>query len=154
MVEKVKMIDITMKDIIYREAIAEGRIILRPETIRLIKDKKIEKGDVEAVATTAAILAVKKTPETLPLCHPIPIHGIRVKFDYDESSVKVTVEVKSKAETGVEMEALTGVSVALLTIWDMVKKYEKDEEGQYPYTRITDIRVVRKMKHSLTKEHV
>ena len=144
----VKMIDITEKKPVYREAIAEGRIILKPSTVKLVMEGKIEKGDVESVASVAAILAVKKTPELIPLCHPIPIHGVRVEFSYNDDSIVVRVRVKTKAETGVEMEALAGVSAALLAIWDMVKKYEKDEAGQYPVTRITDIRVVSKIKGS------
>ncbi len=144
------MIDITGKDVVYREAVASGKIVLRGETVRRIREGLVEKGDVESVASIAAILAVKNTPTILPLCHPIPITGVKVDFSYGDDYVEVKVTVKSKAETGVEMEALTGVTVALLTIWDMVKKYEKDEEGQYPYTRIVDVRVESKVKRPIT----
>ncbi len=142
------MVDITGKSVVYREATATGIIKLRPETIELIRKKGVEKGDVEQVASVAAVLAVKKTPELVPLCHPIPITGVEVDFSYGEDHVEVRVSVRTTAKTGVEMEALAGVTAALLTIWDMVKKYEKDEEGQYPYTMITGVRVVRKVKSS------
>ncbi|NOZ31252.1 MAG: cyclic pyranopterin monophosphate synthase MoaC, partial [Crenarchaeota archaeon] len=119
------------------------------ETIKLIQEGKIEKGDVVEAAKIAAILAVKNTPSILPYCHPIPITSVKVDVNYNQDLVKVIVEVKTTYKTGVEMEALTGVTTALLTIWDMVKKYEKDEEGQYPHTRIVDVRVVKKIKESL-----
>lgn len=149
---RVSMVDITGKEVTYREAVASGRIRLRPETVRRIREGLVEKGDVESVASIAAILAVKNTPSILPLCHPIPVTHVNVSFDYGEDYVEVRVAVKTKAETGVEMEALTGVTVALLTIWDMVKKYEKDELGQYPYTRITDVRVESKIKKPITSQ--
>ena len=151
---KVKMIDISEKPVIVREAVAEGTILLRPETLKKIREGRIEKGDVESVATVAAILAAKNTPNIVPLCHPIPLHSVDVQFSYGDNSVTVRVTVKTKAETGVEMEALTAVSAALLAVWDMVKKYEKDEKGQYPITRIENIRVVRKEKRVLTEKHV
>jgi cyclic pyranopterin phosphate synthase len=146
---QVSMVDITRKDVVYREATASGRIILKEETVKRIREGLVEKGDVESVASIAAILAVKNTPGILPLCHPIPITGVNVNFSYGSDYVEVRVTVKAKAETGVEMEALTGAAVALLTIWDMVKKYEKDEEGQYPYTRIVDLKVESKVKSRL-----
>jgi len=145
------MVDITSKEVTYREAIAEGIIKLKRETIRMIKEGKIEKGDVFSVATIAAILAVKNTPNIIPLTHNIPITSVKVNYEFiGEDSILVRVTVKTTAKTGVEMEALTGVSAALLTIWDMVKKYEKDERGQYPTTVITNIRVVHKIKKPTT----
>jgi len=145
------MVDITSKEVTYREATAEGIIKLKRETIRMIKEGKIEKGDVFSVATIAAILAVKNTPNIIPLTHNIPITSIKVNYEFiGEDSILVRVTVKTTAKTGVEMEALTGVSAALLTIWDMVKKYEKDERGQYPTTVITNIRVVHKIKKPTT----
>ncbi len=145
------MVDITSKEVTYREAIAEGIIKLKRETIRMIKEGKIEKGDVFSVATIAAILAVKNTPNIIPLTHNIPITSVKVNYEFiGEDSILVRVTVKTTAKTGVEMEALTGVSAALLTIWDMVKKYEKDERGQYPTTVITNIRVVHKIKKPIT----
>jgi len=141
------MVDVTGKKLVYREAVAEGMIRLRPETVRLIKEGRVEKGDVFDVTRVAVVLAVKKTSELLPLCHPIPVTHVDVGFDTPtEDAVKITVRVKTIAQTGVEMEALTGVVAGLLNIWDMVKKYEKDEGGQYPYTRIESIRVVGKVK--------
>lgn len=141
------MIDISGKRDVYREASAEGVIKLKPETIKRIREYRVEKGDVLTVTRVAVIQAVKKTPELLPLCHNIPITHVDVDFEYiGEDRLKVVVRVKSTAKTGVEMEALTGVSIALLNIWDMVKKYEKDDMGQYPYTWIEYIRVIEKKK--------
>ncbi|AEH23819.1 cyclic pyranopterin monophosphate synthase MoaC [Pyrococcus yayanosii] len=142
----VKMVEVGHKPDVIRKAIAKGRIRLRAETVRLIREGKVEKGNVLAAAQIAAILAVKKTPELIPLCHPIPLTGIDVTFEFGEDYIEVTCEVRAHYKTGVEMEALTGVTVALLTIWDMVKAVEKDEHGQYPFTRIENIRVVEKMK--------
>lgn len=145
----VKMVDITGKEESYREARAAGFIRLRPETLQLIKNNLVEKGDVFSASTIAAINAVKMTPHILPLAHNIPITGVDVKFELIENEgIKVEVVVKTTARTGVEMEALVGATVALLNVWDMVKKYEKDEEGQYPHTVITDVRVVEKVKMS------
>ncbi|RLE53720.1 MAG: cyclic pyranopterin monophosphate synthase MoaC [Candidatus Methanomethylicota archaeon] len=143
------MVDITEKGSVYREAIASGFIKLKPTTLKLLREGKVEKGDVFSVAQTAAILAAKKTPELIPLCHPIPITNVEVSFVIEEDGVNVTAVVKSVGKTGVEMEALQAVSQALLTIWDMVKKYEKDERGQYPTTVITDIKVLSKVKEGM-----
>jgi len=143
------MVDITEKKPVYREAVAEGVIRLKPETLRLIKEGKVEKGDVLEVTRAAVAMAVKKTSELLPLCHPIPVTHVEASFDFpSDDELRLTVKVKTVAQTGVEMEALTGVAVGLLNIWDMVKKYEKDAEGQYPDTRIEYIRVVSKVKTS------
>ncbi|MEM0010853.1 MAG: cyclic pyranopterin monophosphate synthase MoaC [Candidatus Bathyarchaeia archaeon] len=141
------MVDITAKPESYREATARGRITLRPETVKLIKEGSVEKGDPIYTAKIAGILAAKNTPALIPLCHPIPLTNVDINVRIiDERTLEVEATVKSRAQTGVEMEALFATSVALLTIWDMVKKYEKDSEGQYPYTSIQDIRVVRKVK--------
>ncbi len=141
------MIDITGKEIVYREATAMGIIRLRPETIKRIREGRVEKGDVLTVSRIAAIQAVKKTPELIPLCHNIPITHVNIEYEFvGNDKLKVIVTVKTTAKTGVEMEALTGVSVALLNIWDMVKKYEKDEKGQYPETWIETIKVLSKIK--------
>lgn len=142
----VKMVEIGHKDVVFRKAIAKGRIRLKPETIRLIQEGKTKKGNVIAAAQLAGILAVKKTPELIPLCHPIPLTGVDISFEFGEDYIEATCEVRAYYKTGVEMEALTGVSVALLTIWDMVKAVEKDANGQYPFTKIEDIRVVEKVK--------
>jgi len=141
------MIDITRKPVVYREATAEGTIKLRKTTIERIREGGIEKGDVFEAAKIAALNAVKKTPELLPYCHPIPITSVKTVFELvDEDKIRVLVTVKTSWKTGVEMEALAGATAALLTIWDMVKKYEKDGEGQYPYTEISRVRVVEKKK--------
>jgi cyclic pyranopterin phosphate synthase len=140
------MIDVTEKPYSYREATATGFIRLRHETIELIKSKLVEKGDVLAVSTVAAINGVKNTPFLLPLTHNIPITSVKVDYEFLDDGVRVYVNVKTTAQTGVEMEALVGAVMALLNIWDMVKKYEKNEAGQYPYTVINDIRVVEKVK--------
>lgn len=140
------MVDIGGKPQVRRTAVASGRVRLKPETVDKIKAGEIPKGDVLTVAQTAAILAVKRTPELVPLTHPIPITSVDTNFELEGDSVSVRVEVKSTGQTGVEMEALTGVAAALLTVWDMVKGLEKDETGQYPTTKITDVRVERKVK--------
>lgn len=142
----VRMVDIGKKPSVEREAVAEGFIRLRSETIDAIREKRVPKGDVLSVAQTAALLAIKRTPEMIPLTHPISITGADVKFDFEEKGLRATVRVKSEGKTGVEMEALVGASAALLTVWDMVKGLEKDENGQYPETRIERIRVVRKVR--------
>ncbi|MDV3103660.1 cyclic pyranopterin monophosphate synthase MoaC [Thermococcus waiotapuensis] len=142
----VKMVEIGHKDMVFRRAVAKGRIRLKPETIRLILEGKTKKGNVIATAQIAGILAVKKTSELIPLCHPIPLTGVDISFEFGEDYVEAVCEVRAYYKTGVEMEALTGVTVALLTIWDMVKAVEKDERGQYPNTRIEGIEVIVKEK--------
>lgn len=140
------MVDISAKPAVPRMASASGFIRLRPETLKKIRAGKVPKGDVLSVAQTAAIMAVKRVPEFIPLTHTIPITGAEVDLKTMRDGVKVTVEVKSTGKTGVEMEALVGVASALLTVWDMVKGLEKDKAGQYPTTSIGDIRVLRKVK--------
>jgi len=140
------MVDITDKEYVYREARAEGIIILKKDTVKLVKESKIEKGDIFEAAKITALNAVKNTPNILPYCHPIKITSVKVSFKLGENFIKVIVTVKAFERTGVEMEALTGVSNALLCIWDMVKKYEKDKSGNYPNTLIKDIKVVYKRK--------
>jgi len=109
----------------------------------------VAKGDVLTVARVAAIQAVKETPRTIPMCHPISITGVEVAFELLADAVVAEVIVTSVGRTGVEMEALAGVSAALLNVWDMVKSREKDETGNYPSTCIEDIRVVEKRKEDL-----
>jgi len=141
-----RMIDISTKPAVPRTAVASGFIHLKKETLKKIKAGKVPKGDVLTIAQTAAILAVKRTPELVPLTHPIPLTGTDVGFKFEEDGIRVNVEVRSTGQTGVEMEALVGVTSALLAIWDMVKGLEKDEAGQYPTTAITDVKVVKKVK--------
>ncbi len=136
------MVDVTAKPEAYREAKAKGTIKLRPGTIRLIREGKVEKGDPFQVAKVAGILAAKNTSSLIPLCHPLPLTGVEVDLQIvDDSTVEVETTVKTRAQTGVEMEALVAASVALLTVWDMTKQYEKDAAGQYPFTAIQNIRV-------------
>lgn len=141
------MVDISKKPVVEREALAEGVIILKPETIKLIKENKIEKGDVLQISSVCALNAVKKTPELVPFCHPIPIESVKSEFEIGDTYIKVRVKVKASSKTGVEMDALSGVLNVLLNIWDLVKKYEKDSSGNYPFTRIQDVRVVKKVKY-------
>ena len=143
---KLGMVDISTKPVIKREAIAEGKILLKKETIEIIREGKAEKGDPLQIAIISATNAVKKTSELIPFCHPVPIEDVKVKFDLSETIITVRVYVKAYSKTGVEMEALTGVFNALLNIWDVIKRYEKDEVGQYPTTLITDVRVLSKVK--------
>jgi cyclic pyranopterin phosphate synthase len=141
------MVDVTAKPEIFRQATAEGSIRLRPETIKLIRTGKVAKGDPIQTAKTAGILAAKRTSDTIPLCHPLPLTNVEISTRItNKTTVQVTATVKTKAQTGVEMEALTATAVSLLTIWDMVKQYEKDAGGQYPTTRIDNIRVIKKLK--------
>lgn len=140
------MVDVTTKPTVYREAIASGKILLRKDTIKAIVEGKVEKGDVIQAASIAAVLAAKNTPQIIPLCHPLPLTSIEPTFSINRDHIEVKVRVKTTAKTGVEMEALTAVTAALLTIWDMVKGLEKDETGNYPYTRIQEIRVEKKTK--------
>ncbi len=144
-----KMVDISKKEDVVRVAVAEGLIKLKEETLKAIREGNIPKGDVLSVATVSGILAVKRTPELVPMCHPIPITSVEIDFEFVKGGLKVICTVKSVGKTGVEMEALTGVSVALLTVWDMVKALEKDESGNYPHTAIEWIRVVKKVKRNL-----
>ncbi|MEM3078378.1 MAG: cyclic pyranopterin monophosphate synthase MoaC [Nitrososphaerales archaeon] len=141
-----KMVDISKKPEQYREAIAYGEIKLKPETIMLIKEGKVEKGDPIQIAKLTGIQGAKFTPTIIPLCHPIPIENIDVDISIEDDRVIVKARVIANSKTGVEMEALTATAIALLNIWDVVKKYEKDEEGQYPTTAIMNIRVVEKIK--------
>lgn len=141
------MVDISEKQEIFREATATGTIKLKTETVRLIKDGKIAKGDPIYTAKIAGILAAKETSALIPLCHPLPLTNVEIHIKVlDDTTVQVTSTVKTKAQTGVEMEALVATAISLLTIWDMVKQYEKDVEGQYPTTIIQNIHVVKKIK--------
>lgn len=142
----VKMVEVSGKPDQKRRATASGRIRLRRETIDLIKRGEVEKGNVLTCAQVAAVIAVKNTPSLIPMCHPLQITGVDVDFTIEGDEIEAVVEVRCLGKTGVEMEAITGVSVALLTIWDMVKSAEKDENGQYSVTEIKDIKVVEKVK--------
>ncbi|MEK6851750.1 MAG: cyclic pyranopterin monophosphate synthase MoaC [Candidatus Thermoplasmatota archaeon] len=140
------MIDIGAKEDVPRRAIASGEVFLQPATLDAIRRRTVAKGDVFESARVAALHAAKRVSEALPYCHPIPLTAMDVWFDLKEDRLVATVEVKATYKTGVEMEALYACAVALLTAWDMVKKLEKDEEGQYPFARIQNLRVVEKEK--------
>ncbi|MBW1887646.1 MAG: cyclic pyranopterin monophosphate synthase MoaC [Deltaproteobacteria bacterium] len=140
------MVDVTKKPIVPREAEAIGKIILTSKTLEEIKAGRIKKGDPFQVAEVAAMNAAKQTHLIIPHCHQIPLDTVGVDFQVSDNWVEAKCLVKAQARTGVEMEALIGVSIALNTIWDMVKYLEKNEHGQYPDTRITDIKVIRKEK--------
>ena len=141
------MVEVTAKPEVNREAKAKGTIKLKSETIKLIREGKVEKGDTFHVAKVAGILAAKNTSSLIPLCHPLPLTSVEVKLQIvDDSKIEVETTVKTRAQTGVEMEALAAAATALLTVWDMTKQYEKDADGQYPSTSIQDLHVVRKVK--------
>ncbi len=141
------MVDVSGKAEIFREATATGSIKLKHETIVLIQAGKIAKGDPLYTAKISGVLAAKRTSDLIPLCHPLPLTNVEVDVKVsDKCTVSATATVKTKAQTGVEMEALTAVSIALLTVWDMAKQYEKDSTGQYPSTEIENIHVVKKFK--------
>ncbi|HKZ59743.1 MAG TPA: cyclic pyranopterin monophosphate synthase MoaC [Candidatus Thermoplasmatota archaeon] len=140
------MIDVGGKPAVRRVATARGRLKLKRTTLSAVRAGRIKKGDVLEVSRVAAVQAVKRTPEILPLCHPIPLEGIDVKVRAGASHLEVEVRVSAHWKTGVEMEALVGAAAALLTAWDMTKYLEKDKDGQYPSTVIEAIRVVSKQK--------
>ncbi len=125
---RAKMVDVTEKPSTVREAIARGSVYIKPETLKLIQDKKIPKGDVLCVARVAGIQAVKKTSEIIPMCHPLNITSVNIDFTLDNKKNRIDIEacVKVTGQTGVEMEALTAVSVAALTIYDMCKAVDKE----------------------------
>ena len=142
----VHMVEVGNKKDQKRLAIASGKIHLDENTIKMIQNEEIKKGNVLTTAQIAGIQAVKDTSSIIPLCHPLALTGIEIDFDVKQTEIIVKCLVKTIGKTGVEMEALTGVSVSLLTIWDMVKAVEKDEDGQYPDTKISDICVIKKEK--------
>ena len=134
-----RMVDVGGKDVTEREALASARVVLKPATLKLIQDGKMEKGDVFAAARLAGILGVKATPRLIPLCHPLPITSVTVEFTTRRRPARVEVRcrVKTRARTGVEMEALTGAAVAALTLYDMCKAVDREMSVQ-------DVRLERK----------
>jgi len=139
---RARMVDVGAKPDQLRIASAEGTISLQPETVRLIRENLIKKGDVLTVAEIAGIQAAKRTPELIPLCHPLMINQVTVTTALSDEGVAVRSEVRCTGPTGVEMEALTAVSVGLLTIYDMCKAVDKT-------MRITDIHLTEKSKHDI-----
>ncbi|MDH3975685.1 MAG: cyclic pyranopterin monophosphate synthase MoaC [Deltaproteobacteria bacterium] len=130
---RAKMVDVSNKSITTREAVATGAIFMKPETLALIESGNIKKGDVLAVAQVAGIMGAKKTSHIIPMCHPLMLTGVSIAFDISESpdkrglrKIDISATVKTKGQTGVEMEALTAVSTAALTIYDMCKAADKD----------------------------
>jgi cyclic pyranopterin monophosphate synthase len=140
-----RMVDVSGKPIQLREAVAQGEVRLQKSTIELIQSDKIAKGNVLATARIAGIQAAKRTGELIPLCHPLPITHCEVNFELGGDHITITASAKIVAQTGVEMEALTAVTVAALTIYDMCKAVDKE-------MRITDIRLLSKKKLT-TDEH-
>ena len=134
------------KPVVYRRAVAVGELALGPASRRALARARVPKGDPLPAAELAALLALKRTPELIPHCHPVPITGARVDVTRTRSGVRARVEVEALYRTGVEMEALVGVTLALLTVWDMVKDLEKDGDGLYPNARLGPVRVVEKEK--------
>ena len=137
-----RMVDVSAKPIVAREAIAAGRITLQPETIALISANKIAKGNVFATARIAGVQAAKQTPQLIPLCHGLNLSHVDVDIAAVDDGVEVKCTARTAAQTGVEMEALTGVSLALLTIYDMCKAVDKQMQ-------ITDVRLVSKTKREV-----
>lgn len=121
-----QMVDVGNKDATSRQAIASGRIVMHADTLQAIKDNALKKGDVLSTARIAAIMAAKKTSELIPLCHPLMLTKISVDFEYFDDGILATALVRLNGKTGVEMEALTAVNIALLTIYDMAKALQKD----------------------------
>jgi len=137
----VRMVDISGKPVSRRVALAEGMIALQPETISRIEANQIAKGNVLATARIAAIQAVKRTDELIPLCHALPVHHVEIEFETGESGILISCRVTTSAQTGVEMEALTGVSIGALTIYDMCKAIDKSMV-------ISGLRLISKTKES------
>lgn len=140
------IVDIGTKAVVERRAIAKGRVHLQPATKEAITTGTVNKGDVIEASTVAAIQAVKDTPRIIPHCHPIPLEGTRVEWHWENNDLWCVVEVNAHYKTGIEMEAITGVCAGLLCVFDMVKSLEKDERGQYPSAKISDVQVVEKFK--------
>ena len=134
---RARMVDVSEKAPTLRTAAAAGRVKMLPSTVEAIRTGGTPKGDVLAVAQVAGIMAAKRTSELIPMCHPLQLTGVDVRFELTEDTVEIRAEVRCKGETGVEMEALTAVSAAALTVYDMCKALQKDME-------ITDIRLLRK----------
>jgi cyclic pyranopterin phosphate synthase len=140
------VVDIGGKPVVHRKAVATGLVHLSLDSKEAIKLGQVKKGDVLEASTIAAIQAVKETPRIIPHCHPIPLEGCKVDWAWEESALRCTVEVSAHYRTGIEMEALTGVAAGLLCALDMVKSFEKNADGQYPQTRISDIVILEKHK--------
>ena len=135
---RIRMVDTAGKEISSRRAVASARVLMKKETITALREHRTPKGDPLETARLAGIMAAKKTAELIPLCHPLPLTHIDVQANLEDNGISLTAEVSTNAQTGVEMEALTAVSVAALTIYDMCKAVQKD-------ITITDIRLESKV---------
>jgi cyclic pyranopterin phosphate synthase len=136
---KASMVDVSAKALSERQAVAKGTVSMSPETVALIRDGGVEKGDVLSVARLAGIMGAKRTPDLIPLCHPLPLSSVKVELDLDpeRNAIDITATCRVVARTGVEMEALTAVAVAALTVYDMCKSVDRG-------MRIGDIRLTHK----------
>jgi cyclic pyranopterin monophosphate synthase len=132
-----RMVDVTAKEVTTREAVASGFVRMSPSTREAVTEGRLKKGDALETARIAGIMAAKKTSELIPLCHPISVGAVEVAFDEQDDGISVIATVRTNERTGVEMEALTAVSVAALTVYDMVKGVERGVE-------VTDVRLLRK----------
>ena len=132
-----RMVDVSAKDVTAREATAAGRVTLSPEVVALLRGGGMPKGDALAVARIAGIAGAKRTPDLVPLCHPIALHGVTVDLRVTDEAVEITATARTADRTGVEMEALTSVAVAGLALIDMVKAVD-------PRAAVTDVRLLRK----------
>jgi cyclic pyranopterin phosphate synthase len=135
-----RMVNVGHKPVQRRRAVATGKLVCAPATIRALKGNALPKGDVLTVAQIAGIQAAKRTAELIPLCHPLPLNHVEIQFKVRSAAIEIVCTAETSAQTGVEMEALTGVSVAALTLYDMCKAVDKT-------MRIEGIRVVNKEKH-------
>jgi cyclic pyranopterin phosphate synthase len=132
-----RMVDVSGKDVTARSATASGKVLVSPAVVELLRGEGVPKGDALGVARVAGIMAAKRTPDLVPLCHPLAISGVTVDLEVEDDGVAITASVRTTDRTGVEMEALTAVSVAALTVVDMVKAVDKAAV-------ITDVRVEEK----------
>lgn len=123
---RARMVDVSEKAVTYRTAKAAGRVWMNPETLEKVRQGSMAKGDVLAVAQVAGIMAAKRTWELIPMCHPLPLTSINITFAFKENALDIQAQVKCSGETGVEMEALTAVSAAALTVYDMCKAVQRD----------------------------
>ena len=140
------IVEIGSKPVVERKATATGLLHLQEATKQAIVDKAVKKGDVLEASTIAAIQAVKETPRIIPHYHPIPLEGCKVDWAWEGNSLRCTVHVSAHYKTGIEMEAITGVTAGLLCVLDMIKSFEKDTDGQYPSAKITDLMITEKRK--------
>jgi cyclic pyranopterin monophosphate synthase len=133
-----RMVDVSAKEVTAREATAAGRVLVSPEVVALLRGAGVPKGDALAVARIAGIAGAKRTPDLIPLCHPIALHGVTVDLEVTDDAVEITATARTADRTGIEMEALTSVAVAGLALIDMVKAVD-------PRASITDVRLLRKV---------